>query len=91
MFLHFRAQPASTGRLRSAQAAGLLAFAFFLTACAPRAAPVISPDPVDRAAATLKMRARPMVEPYVSRRPVEPSTPWRDAQRTKAGSSGPGR
>lgn len=81
---YFSALAAGLGRSRGAKASGLTALALLLAACAPKTAPLIGPDPVDPAVSTSTLKTRAFLQSYASRRPVEPTTPWKQVGPTKA-------
>lgn len=84
MFPYFPAAAAGLGRLRGAKASGLTGLALLLAACAPGTTPLVGPDPVDPAAPTRALKARAFLQSYAPRRPVEPTTPWKEGESAKA-------
>ncbi|MEF3367085.1 hypothetical protein V3H18_11130 [Methylocystis sp. 9N] len=80
---YFYAPAPGLGRSRGAKASGLTALALLLAACAPRTPPLVGPNPVEPAAPTRALKARSLLQPYASRRPVEPTTPWKQEGPTR--------
>jgi hypothetical protein len=80
---HLRARPAAIARLRipldrAIRSLTMLALAVSAAGCwTTPPSPVVGPDPSDPRARTPAVGYRSTVQPYESRRPVEP-LPWRE-------------